>query len=394
MRSLDGTRPVSNGICSLWSGLDYTIAEHQNQAQNAAEENGTAFWARIVEPFTNGLDIAGYNYFEEVYREDHERFPDRVIMGSENFPREIGFRWPLVESLPYVVGEFTWTAWDYLGEAGIGKTVYVDQDDPAVARGPWGLMPNETSFFPWRTANDADYDITGKLLPQGIYRSVVWGDERTYLYTKHPDTFGKVEVSSMWGFPYVVANWSYPGYENKPIELVVYSNADEVKVFINGQSVGRKPVCMERPFPNTATFAVTYQPGTVEAVSYKNGIEVSRAKLQTVQTPAQLCLVPEKTTLKADGHDVVFVDIQILDQDGQVVPDAAVKLRAKAEGAAVLAGFGTGNPITDEDYTDDATVSYRGHATAVLRSGYEAGEVTMAVAAEGMAECSVRCTTM
>ena len=108
-------------------------------------------------------------------------FPDRVILGSENFPQEIGFRWPMVEALPYVIGDFTWTAWDYIGEAGIGKALYVDKDDFLADKGPWFIMPPSTTHYPWRLANDADFDITGRMLPQGAYRSVVWGSEQTFL---------------------------------------------------------------------------------------------------------------------------------------------------------------------------------------------------------------------
>lgn len=386
MRSLDATRPISNGVCSLWSGLDDCLAKNQNQAQNAAEDPKMGLWERVTEPFTNGLDVVGYNYYEDGYEIDHELFPDRVMLGSENFPKEIGFRWPLVEKLPYVIGDFTWTAWDYLGEAGIGKTLYVDKDDPMAEKKPWEIMPPTTSPYPWRTANDADFDITGKMLPQGAYRSVVWGSEKTYVFTKHPDTFGKAEVGSMWGFPYFLANWNYAGYEKKPIELTVFSGAEEVELIINGISLGKKKVCMERPLPNTATFETVYEPGEVLAISYKNGKEVSRDMLVTTKPVAKLSVIPEKTVMKADGHDLICVNIAVCDEDGRVVFDANMELNALVDGVAKLVGFGSGNPITDEKYTDTVTTSYRGRAMAVLRAGYEAGETTFTVNAEGLSE--------
>ncbi|MCQ2574448.1 MAG: hypothetical protein MJ182_11190, partial [Treponema sp.] len=198
VRSLDASRPVSNGICSMWAGLDDLLAKNQYQAQNALEDPNSLKWEMVTEPFTNGLDIVGYNYMEDLYEGDHEMFPNRVILGSENFPREIGFRWPMVERLPYVIGDFTWTAWDYLGEAGIGKTLYVEKDDPLTKKMPWEIMPPQTTTFPWRTAWDADFDITGRMMPQGAYRSVVWGSTKCHLFSKHPSTFGKAEMGSMW----------------------------------------------------------------------------------------------------------------------------------------------------------------------------------------------------
>ena len=99
-------------------------------------------------------------------------------------------------------------------------------------------MPQFMSPYPWRTANDADFDITGRMMPQGAYRSVVWGSEKTYLFSMHPETFGKEEIISMWGFPAVLSNWNYAGYENRPVELVVFSGAEEVELFVNGRSQG------------------------------------------------------------------------------------------------------------------------------------------------------------
>ena len=114
IRDLDASRPISNGICSFWSGLDDYMAEGKNQSQNASDDSTENVWERYTEAFTNGLDIVGYNYMEDLYERDHELFPERVMLGSENFPKEIGYRWPLVERLPYVIGDFTWPAWDYL----------------------------------------------------------------------------------------------------------------------------------------------------------------------------------------------------------------------------------------------------------------------------------------
>lgn len=381
VRSLDGTRPVSNGICSFWSGLDDALATGQNQAQNANDDR-TTLWERATEPFTNGMDVVGYNYMEDLYEQDHEMFPERVILGSENFPKEIGFRWPLVEKLPYVIGEFTWTAWDYLGEAGLGKAVYYDVDDADAPTKPWEIMPQGTSPYPWRTANDADFDITGQMLPQGAYRSIVWGSDQTYLYSMHPETYGKRELTSLWGFPAVFSCWNYENV-GVPIELVVFSKAEEVEVLVNGNSLGRKQVSKERPLPNSVRFEATYQPGKVVAISYQNGKEVSRAELSTTGAPAKLRLVPESMEACADGHDLIYALIEVVDQEGRVVPDAEVKLEADVTGACVLAGFGSANPITEEDYTDAFATTFRGRALAILRTGYEAGSCKLALKAEG-----------
>lgn len=383
IKELDPTRPVSNGICSMWSGLDDKLASGQYLAQNVNIGVYENLWEKATEPFTNGLDIVGYNYMEDQYEKDHEMFPQRVILGSENFPNQIGYRWPFIESHPYVIGDFTWTAWDYLGEAGLGKSFYADKDDPIVNKKPWEIMPQQTSHFPYRTAEDADYDITGHLLPQGEYRSVVWGSEKTYLYSRDPAAYDKVEMMTFWGFPQFMKKWTYPGFEGKPVKLAVFSRAQEVEVFVNGKSIGRKKVSCEAPMPNLAEFETFYEPGRVEAVSYVDGKEVSRDSLSTVGQGAEIKLTCAKKSLKADGHDAACVMIDIVDSEGRTVPDAAIKLTAKVEGPASLAGFGSGNPITDENYTDETSVTYRGQACAVLRSGYKDGESKLTVYAEG-----------
>ena len=379
IRTLDPTRPVSNGICSFWSGLDDAMAKGQDQTQNAATEKEADFWEKQTEAFTNGLDVVGYNYMEDLYERDHELYPERVILGSENFPREIGFRWPVVEKLPYVIGDFTWTAWDYIGEAGIGKSLFVDETDPLVKKGPWAVMPPSTTCYPWRLANDADFDITGIRKPQGDYRSVVWGSEKTYLYSMQPQNYGKAEVISMWGFTDVRKCWNYAGFEGKPVEVIAFSGAEEVELLLNGVSVGKKEVQKDGNLPNSVRFVLPYEKGVLEAVSYTDGMEVSRDRLATTGEPAEIRLIPEKKELRADGHDVVFVQIEILDQNGLLVTDAQIPLKAVLSGVGELSGFGSANPVTEDNYTQPETYSFRGRATAVIRSGYEQGSAELVI---------------
>ena len=379
IRILDPTRPVSNGICSFWSGLDDAMAKGQDQTQNAATEKEADFWEKQTEAFTNGLDVVGYNYMEDLYERDHELFPERVLLGSENFPKEIGFRWPVVEKLPYVIGDFTWTAWDYIGEAGIGKSLFVDETDPLVKKGPWAVMPPSTTCYPWRLANDADFDITGIRKPQGDYRSVVWGSEQTYLYSMQPQNYSKVEVISMWGFTDVRKCWNYAGFEGKPVEVVAFSGAEEVELLLNGVPVQKKVVQKDGTLPNSVRFVLPYEKGVLEAVSYTDGMEVSRDRLATTGEPAEIRLIPEKKELHADGHDVVFVQIEILDQNGLLVTDAQIPLKAVLSGVGELSGFGSANPVTEDNYTFPETHSFRGRATAVIRSGYEQGSAELVI---------------
>lgn len=389
IKSLDSTRPVSNGICSLWSGLDDEMTQGQNQTQNAKTEKDEDFWEKQTEPFTNGLDIVGYNYMEDLYERDHELYPERVMLGSENFPKEIGRRWPMVEALDYVIGDFTWTAWDYIGEAGIGKSLFVDSTDPMANEPAWKIMPPATSPYPWRLANDADFDIIGLRKPQGDYRSVVWGNTDTFIYSIHPKHYGKVQLISMWGFTDVKRCWNYDGYEGQSLEVMVFSNAEEVELLLNGKVIDRKPVIKDGELPNSVSFEARYQEGILEAVSYSLGKEISKDRLVTSKKPAKISINSNKTILKADGHDVAFVNIDILDEDGLLVTDAKLPLTAKLTGVGRLAGFGSANPITDEDYTDASTITYQGHAQAIIRSEYAPGRTELIIESDGIKSSSV-----
>ncbi len=406
VRALDPSRPVSNGICSFWNGLDDRMMEEALKKMVEAASSGNIqnvdyggkhdlTWETYTEAFTNGLDIVGYNYLENKYEHDHELFPERVILGSENYPNEIGKNWPMVESTPYVIGDFTWTAADYIGEAGIGKSVFFEPDDPILQRGPFALMSHGSSF-PWRLANDADIDILGNILPQGEYRRIVFGSAETKVYSYLPENFDRVELISKWGFTDVRKRWNY-GEEwiGKPIRIAVFSAADEAEVFVNGASIGRKKrgEALASGMPDTFLFETIYAPGIVEAVSCENGKEISRDRLESCGAPAGVRLLPETTCISADHRNLVYVPVEIVDSEGRLVPDAEIKLNASVLGDAfILAGFGSGNPVTSENYTGGEFHSFRGRALAIARSTGSAGSAVLTVQAEGMDPVTVTLT--
>ncbi len=399
--SLDSSRPISNAICSYWSGLDDELAAENMKKvigvdadgnpplQNADGGKNDTSWEEFSEAFTNSLDIVGYNYMEDKYALDHEMYPERVILGSENYPKEIGIRWPMVESTPYVIGDFTWTAFDYIGEAGIGKSVFLEEDDPMHKIGGFALM-SHGSPYPWRLANDADVDINGHILPQGEYRSVIWGSDKTYLYSYDPATHDKKELISNWGFTDVRKSWNWKDADNKPVFVAVFSNAERVELFLNGKSMG---ICKEGErlacgLPKSFLFDITYVPGTLEAVSYKGNDVVSKDTLATTGAVSSIKLIAERQEMPADGHSVTYVQAELLDSDGNLVPDADNELTAAVTGEGSLAAFGSANPITDENYTTGSFAAYRGRATAIIRSGYTGGTCTLTVSGKGLESVS------
>lgn len=435
VRSLDSTRLVTNGLCSMWSGLDDQGTKEQlkkmmeqmsGTLQNADLSKGESDWEDRTEAFCNCLDVVGYNYLDSHYEYAKERYPERVILGTESYPNQIDKVWDLVERLPYVIGDCTWTAYDYIGEAGIGKSAFFEKDDPRLKMGTMALS-SHGSEYPWRLANDADFTINGELLPQGVYRKIVWGSDETGIFAQDPRYFGKEEIVSSWGWNQMSSTWNYEPHTGKPVKVYVYSRAKEVELFLNGTSLGKQPAGKANRF--TAVFEVCYEPGTLTAVSLDDGVELSRASLVTTGAPAAIRLQPETNTICADGRSLSYVSVEIVDSNGLTVPDAQVQLRASLLGAEAesgekaaqkmnpvmaaasaamggklpeedpkkvvfLAGFGSANPVTEDNYTSGNCVSYQGRAMAVIRAGYEARTVVLEVTSEelGSAQCDIAVT--
>lgn len=381
-KSLDSSRPVTNGFCSYWSALDDVSLQEQLRKQvQAMQQNAPAllsdsFLEDRSEPFVSMLDVVGYNYLDSHYEADGERYPERVILGTESFPMNIDIVWDKVEKLPYVIGDCTWTAFDYIGESGIGQSAFFEPDDP-VFQNRMSAATALKNHYPWRLGNDADFDINGNLMPQGVYRSIVWGSNATGLFVQDPANFGKEELISMWGWPAVTANWNWNAKEGALVKLVVYSSAPEVELLLNGTSFGRKSSGKENRY--TATFEVPYAPGTLEVISLNGEEVISAAKLTTTGAPAKIRLYQEP----AVGNNLRYIHVEIVDAQENIVPDAEVALCASLEGDAALAGFGSSNPITTDNYTAGKASSYHGRAMSIIRLNSDFAGAKLTVSAPG-----------
>ena len=392
-RKLDPTRPIANAVCSMWSGLSPEDAEKlREEREKAAKSGGTQnmttpfmdeIWGKYTEAFAAPLDVMGYNYLDARYAADGERYPDRVICGTESFPLDIDIIWHEVKRLPYVIGDFTWTGFDYLGEAGIGKADYTEPGAPADP----DAGASHVSAYPWRLANDSDLDICGFDRPQLHYRRIVWDSGETFIAARDPKNYGKVEHVSRWGWPVCENHWNWDGCEGKMTTVDVYSAAEEVELILNGKSLGKKPAGEANRF--IAKFDLPYEPGTLTAISYIGGSEVSRDEVTTAGRPAALRVTADKTAIAADGQSLAFVVAEIVDENGRRVPNAEVKCCAKASGAGSLAAFGIAKPATTENYTAGSFTSHEGRVMAIVRGGWENGEINVEISAEGVGSGSV-----
>lgn len=403
-RSIDSSRLITNANCSYWTGLDektlLSLLQEMGSGSIAGTQNadlGEAVFLERSEPFMNGLDVCGYNYLEHHYEKSHEIFPERVMVGTETFPNGFGKNWPLVERLPYVIGDFTWTAWDYIGEAGIGKSMLAEKSASSPIE---EAMMLQASPFPWRTGNCGDFDINGQITVQGIYRRVVFGSRETAVFSYDPKEYGKNEIVSKWGFPHISRSWNWKGCEGKKVRVVIFSQAEEVELSVGGHSLGRKKKgeALLHDMPNTFTFDAEYIPGKIRAVSYQGDAEISEDTLETTGTPAHIRLIKENDRAdevsqnngEYENDHLVYVDVEITDENGRVVPTGEFQLTAKVEDmdgcGAFLAGFGSGNPITTDCYASGVCSSFQGRALAVVRFT-EPGRIKLKVESSEAGSC-------
>ncbi len=315
------------------------------------------------------LDISGYNYATSRYEKDGVKYPDRIIVGSETLPKKLYQNWKLVEKLPYLIGDFMWTSWDYLGESGIGTIQYKSFKQP----GNDGLIVS---------GGPGIVDICGKQRPEVEWGKIIWGLRDTPAIGVDPVTHsGDKASASMWRDTDAVESWSWAGCEGKKTKVVVYSDAAKVELKVNEKSYGKKNVKECKAFFK----GVEYQPGRIEAIAYNaSGAEISRSELRTAAGETSLRVTPEKSVLRANGQDLCYLDIELVGKFGIVKASEDRKVTVKVEGAGTLQGFGSARPNMSENFYSDTHTTYYGKALAVVRAGYEAGEITVTVSAEGL----------
>ncbi|WP_326663410.1 glycoside hydrolase family 2 TIM barrel-domain containing protein [Streptomyces canus] len=393
VRAQDPTRLVTHALQGMYIARDKIPALKAELEQDAAPVRGLndylgqlthlidALMAspvvgeRLAEP-ASVLDVVGLNYGESRYVLDKEAHPNRVVVGSETFPTKIDRLWQLVTENPHVIGDFTWTAWDFLGEVGTGRHVY--PEDQQVHRAP----------YPWLTAECGDIDIVGQRHPISYYREIVYGLTQTpYLAVRRPREDGYVIKPRAWTWTDVSPSWTFDVPVGSPLHVEAYAAAEEVEFRLNGTTVATVPVGSERNF--VAEADVPYEPGVLEVVAYRGGAEVGRSALRTAGEPTRLSLETDRTELGADPQRLVYIDITLIDDGGVLNPNRDTKITIQVDGPGVLQGFGTGAPATEEGFLDDSATSFKGRALAIVRATGETGRITVTARAHGLPDASV-----
>lgn len=314
---------------------------------------------KLAEPLSH-LDVSGYNYMKSRYAVDARDYPNMITVGSETMPPDIDILWNSVKSINQLIGDFTWTGWDYIGEAGVGHTNYEGKSEFAVA-------------YPGYLAYCGDIDITGYRRPMSYLREIVYGlRNKPYISVQNPEYFSKPAKTTSWAEPETVESWTWDGYEGKPIRITVYSSDEEIELIINGKSVERKKV--ER---NRAVFETLYVKGEVKAVGYRSKKETESFSLYTADETRNLVVSLSKTEIEKESA-LCFVEIQLTDKNGVKVMNADCPVTVSITDNAEIIGFGTGDPCARSNFYDTTQTLFNGRALAVIR-GKDEGEATITV---------------
>ena len=342
----DQTRPVTEALCAWDSDWE------------------------IYDPHFDVLDIGGYNYMIFKHASDHQRNPKRVMWQTESYPRDAFKNWALVHDYPYIIGDIVWTGLDYLGESGIGRNYY-DGETPGEH---WrdGGVPD------WHGAYCGDVDITGWRKPISHYRQMLWNLTKgqppceLYMAVREPDGYHGHIHQTAWSVWPTWESWNWPGWEGKTIDVEVYTKAPEVTLYLNDKEIGRKKVDRSTEFK--AVFSVPYESGTLRAEAGGKSVTLS-----TAGEPAKIRLTADKSILTADGQDLAYVTLEVVDSKGRVCPDAAIPCEAFVQGQGRLMAFATADLKDREPKTSSHVTTWKGRALLVVRSGKSKGKVQVRI---------------
>ncbi len=359
IRSLDSSRPITSALNNPFPG-------------NEIYKSGA-------------LDLVGFNYHHQDYKTFPDKFPGKKFIATEtvsalqtrghyDMPSDSIRRWPsrwdkpvtdanadltcsaydncsapwgstheetLKELLKYdfASGMFVWTGFDYIGE----PTPY-----------PW---PARSSYF-------GIIDLAG--FPKDVY----------YLYQSLFTTKSMLYIFPHWNWTagQTVDVWAY------------YNNADEVELFLNGKSLGVKKKENEDLH---VMWRVAYAPGVLKAVSRKNGKTVLEKIINTAGAPASIVVSADRSNINADGSDLSFVTVKVLDKNGNLVPNADNLVKFELNGNGFIAGVDNGNPTSMESFKASSRKAFNGLCLAVIQSNGKAGNISIKASAEGLAPATL-----
>ena len=329
------------------------------------------------------LDITGYNYHENLYEEDHEKYPNRIILGSETCsatPFEVrgeykGFiesadsieslkniktgggdlsvitpasrfckaenSWKITKENEYVSGLFIWTGFDYIGEPS-----------------PFA-WPSKSSYF-------GVIDLCGFPKDAFYFYKSQW--------TKEP-------------MIHILPHWNWEGKEGQELPVWCYTNCESVELILNGESLGEKNIS-DSEFLHLY-WKVMYTPGSLKAIGKINGEVVCEEVINTASQPSTIILAPDKMELNSNGQDLCYIKVRIEDEKGNLVPTAKNEILFTVEGSGKLVGMDNGDPTVEESFTGNKMKALNGLCLAVVQSSLHKGEITIKATSLGLKDTKV-----
>ncbi len=352
IKEVDNTRPVTQAVCSFWN------------------HPGDRPWSDH-DPAFDLMDVHSYNYAWEHYENDHQSFPERIIIGTETFPVEAFVNNQMAQEKPYVIGDFVWTGMDYLGEAGIGQA----------------SLDSVQMAFPWFNGYCGDLDLIGSKKPQSFYRDVVWGRSQLEMAVEQPAPEGHEWVLSKWGWRNELQSWNWTGYENQLMNVYVYSPAEKVALLLNGKEVAEGSATDSSNY--VFHFEVPYEKGELTAVAYNSDQELARKSLQTTGKVSQIILKADRETITADRNDLSYVEVNLMDDNGLLVTDDDRMVYFETSGEAGLIAVGNGNPTQMKSFQADSCMTFHGRCLAIIGGEGTSGEYTLKAKTIGLKDAVI-----
>jgi len=303
--------------------------------------------------FLSALDIAGYNYIDryngaEMYGPEKAKYPKRLILGTETFHNTP--YWLAVRDNDYVIGEFVWVGFDYLGEA---------------------------DRFPKRGWDAGIIDMAGNPRPEYYLRKSYWSDEAVV----HIAVETAKNPASDWHPRKTVSHWNHKWNGGYLLPVYVYSNCDEIELQLNDSVIGRKTVDKNLYY---ARWDIPYKAGKIQATGYRNNKKVTEQTLTTSGNAVGMDISANKTTLSADKEDVVLVDVTIIDKNGLTVPDANNEITVEVTGPARLIGLDNGNQSDVSAFKTKTRKAFEGRLLLTIQATGTSGIITVGLKSAGL----------
>ncbi|MBN1465054.1 DUF4982 domain-containing protein [candidate division KSB1 bacterium] len=304
--------------------------------------------------YADALDVAGYNYQEFRYPQDHLAYPNRPLYGSEN-GMALG-AWKAVIDNEFIMGQFLWTGIEYMGEAG---------------------------RYPSRNSTSGTIDLAGNKKTEFYFRQSLWSDE-PMVYIGVDEYREETGAGGLWRHKRAEPHWNWPA--DQKVRVKAFTNCDSVELFLNDESLGSRRLA-DSP-ERILHWDVVFASGVLKAVASKGDRRVT-AELRTAGAPAKLLAESDIAVLKAEAQDVAHILVRIVDEENIPVFAADNRIVCEVKGPARLLGMEDANSRNVEDYQDDSQAAHHGRILLYIQAGDQAGVAQIDVSAEGLQGDSV-----